>query len=55
MDVILARTLPSAGVGLAIGDRLFRAAEGNVIYADDPESVQAAIALTRGGGDRQAR
>ena len=43
VDVILARTLPSAGVGLAIGDRLFRAAEGNVIYVDDPESVQAAI------------
>ena len=44
VDVILARTLPSTGVGLAIGDRLFRAAEGNVIFADDPESVQAALA-----------
>ena len=43
VDVILARTLPSTGVGLAIGDRLFRAAEGNIIYADEPASVLAAL------------
>lgn len=45
VDVILARTLPSTGVGLAIGDRLFRAAEGNVVYVDEPESVQATLAV----------
>ncbi len=43
VDVILACTLPSTGVGLAIGDRLFRAAEGNVVYVDDPESMEAAL------------
>jgi L-threonylcarbamoyladenylate synthase len=51
VDVILARTLPSAGVGLAIGDRLFRAAEGNVIYADDPASVQAALDMLVSEGE----
>jgi L-threonylcarbamoyladenylate synthase len=36
VDVILARTVPMAGVGLAISDRLFRAAEGQVIDTDNP-------------------
>jgi L-threonylcarbamoyladenylate synthase len=54
VDVILARTLPSGGVGLAIGDRLFRAAEGSVIYADDPESVQAALAVLASAPEGQS-
>jgi L-threonylcarbamoyladenylate synthase len=45
VDLILARTVPSVGVGLAIGDRLFRAAEGHVIDADSPEAVELATAL----------
>jgi L-threonylcarbamoyladenylate synthase len=44
VDVILARTLPTAGVGLAIGDRLFRAAEGQVINVDSPLAVEQALA-----------
>jgi L-threonylcarbamoyladenylate synthase len=44
VDVILARAVPPQGIGLAIGDRLFRAAEGKVIDADDPLSVAQALA-----------
>jgi L-threonylcarbamoyladenylate synthase len=44
VDVILARAVPPQGIGLAIGDRLFRAAEGKVIDADDPQSVAQALA-----------
>jgi L-threonylcarbamoyladenylate synthase len=31
VDLILARELPAAGLGLAIGDRLYRAAQGHVL------------------------
>jgi L-threonylcarbamoyladenylate synthase len=48
MDVILARTVPTQGVGLAIRDRLFRAAEGVVIDADDPSSVEKVLAQLAG-------
>jgi L-threonylcarbamoyladenylate synthase len=44
VDVILARAVPPQGIGLAIGDRLFRAAEGKVIDADDSQSVAQALA-----------
>jgi L-threonylcarbamoyladenylate synthase len=45
VDVILARTVPMAGVGLAISDRLFRAAEGQVIDTDNPRAVEQALAM----------
>jgi L-threonylcarbamoyladenylate synthase len=44
MDVILARAVPTLGVGLAIRDRLYRAAEGVVIDADDPGAVAKILA-----------
>ena len=42
--LILARPLPAAGLGLAIGDRLYRAAEGQVVDADDQGAVEQATA-----------
>ncbi len=52
VDVILARTLPLAGVGLAIGDRLFRAAEGQIVDVDNPEAVEQALAMLQAAAGR---
>ena len=42
--LILARPLPAAGLGLAIADRLYRAAEGQAIDADAPGAVEQVMA-----------
>jgi L-threonylcarbamoyladenylate synthase len=44
VHLILARALPTEGLGLAIGDRLYRAAEGLVIDADQPGVVEHVMA-----------
>jgi L-threonylcarbamoyladenylate synthase len=44
VDVILARAVAPVGVGRAIADRLFRAAEGQVLDADDPAAVARLLA-----------
>lgn len=52
VDVILARTVTPVGVGRAICDRLYRAAEGQVIDAEDPSAVAgllAALAVNAAG------
>ncbi len=51
VDVILARAVPTEGLGLAIWDRLFRAAEGQVIDADQPQAVEQALAWIAAGID----
>jgi L-threonylcarbamoyladenylate synthase len=45
VHLILARTLPAGGLGLAISDRLYRAAEGQVIDADQPGAVEQVMAM----------
>jgi hypothetical protein len=37
--------LPAAGLGLAVADRLYRAAEGQVIDADAGGATEAVLAL----------
>jgi L-threonylcarbamoyladenylate synthase len=44
VDVIFARPVPPVGVGRAIYDRLFRAAEGQVIDAEDPAALARLVA-----------
>ena len=41
VDVILAREVEATGLGLAIRDRLFRAAEGRVLDADSTVDLDA--------------
>ena len=43
--LILARQLPAAGLGLAIGDRLYRAAEGQIVDADHAGAIEQVMAL----------
>lgn len=43
--LILARPLPSAGLGLAIRDRLYRAAEGQIVDADRAEAIKQVMDL----------
>jgi L-threonylcarbamoyladenylate synthase len=45
IHLILARALPAAGLGLAVADRLYRAAEGQVIDADAGGATEAVLAL----------
>jgi L-threonylcarbamoyladenylate synthase len=42
--LMLARPLPAAGLGLAIGDRLYRAAEGQVIDAEQAGAAAQVVA-----------
>jgi L-threonylcarbamoyladenylate synthase len=44
VDVIFARPVSPVGVGRAIYDRLFRAAEGQVIDAEDPAALARLLA-----------
>ena len=44
VDVILAREVEATGLGLAIRDRLFRAAEGQVLDADSTVDLAAFFA-----------
>ena len=46
-EVLLAATLPPAGLGRAVNDRLFRAAHGRVVTDAGPESVDRVSALAR--------
>jgi len=43
--LILARPLPAGGLGLAIGDRLYRAAEGQSVDADHAEAIKQVMEL----------
>jgi len=43
--LILARPMPSAGLGLAIRDRLYRAAEGQIVDADRAEAIKQVMDL----------
>ena len=43
--LILARPLPATGLGLAIGDRLYRASEGQIIDADDLGAAAQVMAI----------
>lgn len=45
VQLILARAMPVTGLGLAIGDRLYRAAEGKVVNADEPRAVEHVMAV----------
>ncbi len=44
-DIILAGTLEDKGVGVAVNDRLFRAASGRVIVDVSPTSVESLVVL----------
>ena len=48
--LILARPLPASGLGLAIGDRLYRASEGQIIDADDLGAAAQAMAMLNPAG-----